>query len=88
MRFAMPESQPVGLDNEATARDQASERSGYRVQPTLSFWACAKQTPTDGLLNECERLLGFARLRLGRLRAELHRRQLIFGGFDAGLGLL
>jgi hypothetical protein len=55
-------------------RDQTTEWSGYCVQPVISFGVCAKQTPTDGLLNERKRLLGFARFRLGSLRPELDRR--------------
>jgi hypothetical protein len=33
-------------------------------------------------------LLGLASFRLGRLCTELHRRQLIFSGYDTRLGLL
>ena len=66
----------------------ARRGAGDCVQSAGSFRACAKQTPADGSLNERERFLGFARLRLGRLRTELHRRQPIFGDLDTRLGLL
>jgi len=49
------------------------KRSSDCVPSAHSFWAGAEETPADGLFNECKRLLGFARFRLGCLRTELHR---------------
>src|SRR6267142_2013125 len=47
-----------------------------------------KETPADGFLNKCESLLGFTRFQLCSLRTELHRRQLVFSGYDTRLGVL
>src|ERR1700682_3440177 len=54
-------------------RARTTERSSDCVPTAHSFWAGAEETPADGLFNECKRLLGFARFRLGCLRTELHR---------------
>jgi hypothetical protein len=48
---------------------------------------CAKQTLANGLFNERERLLGFARFGFGDFGAKLHSRQLILLSFNTGLGL-
>jgi hypothetical protein len=52
---------------------------------SIGTWT--KETPTDGFLNERERLLGLTCFSFGCLRTELHRRQPIFGGFDRRLTL-
>src|ERR1700694_5340178 len=69
-------------------RAPTTERSGTCVQTAGSFRAYAKQAPADGFLHECERLPGFTRFRLGGLRTELHRRQLVFSGSDTRLSVL
>lgn len=53
------------------------ERS-KRVSIGNSFWAGGQETATNGFLNECKRVLGFAGLRLGCLRTELGGPYLIF----------
>src|SRR4051794_4470816 len=53
------------------------ERS-KRVSISNSFWAGGRETATNGFLNECKRVLGFAGLRLGCLRTELGGPYLIF----------
>ena len=58
----------------------------YLNEPSSSgTWT--KETPTDGFLNERERLLGLTCFSFGCLRTELHRRQPIFGSFDTRLSL-
>src|SRR3954468_772950 len=49
-----------------------------RVSIGNSFWAGGQETATNGFLNECKRVLGFAGLRLGCLRTELGGPYLIF----------
>jgi hypothetical protein len=61
--------------------------SGSSGELADSVWSWTKEAPTDGFLNERERLLGLTCVGFGRLRTELHRRQPIFGGFDTRLSL-
>ena len=87
------------LDDEAATAGVKVMFRGPTAIPRLNGQATAfnllsasglaqSETPADGFLNECERLLGFTRFGLGCLRTELHRRQPIFSGFDTRLGLL
>ena len=60
----------------ARTNDGLNPALGYferskRVSISNSFWASGQETATNGFLNECKRVLGFAGLRLGCLRTEL-----------------
>jgi hypothetical protein len=61
--------------------------SGDSGEPAHSIGTWTKETPTDGFLNERERLLGLTCFGFGCLRTEFHRRQPIFGSFDTRLSL-
>ena len=63
------------------------ESLGDSREPAHSIGTWTKETPTDGFLNERERLLGLTCFGFGCLRTELHRRQPIFGSFDTRLSL-
>ena len=73
---------------ETLEKNISARRGNPSQQRAGSFWACAKETPADGLLNKCESLLGFTRFQLRSLRTELDRRQLVFSGYDTRLGVL
>ena len=82
---------PTECDPNARAiNDQKANREslGDSREPAHSVGTWTKETPTDGFLDERERLPGFACLGFGGLRAKLHRRQRpIFGSFDTRLSL-
>ena len=61
--------------NTNALKDQGDrEVSGDNGEPAHSIGTRTKETPTDGFLNERERLLGLTCFGFGCLRTELHRR--------------
>ena len=69
----------VTCNRVATGHERPLRPSGDSGEPAHSIGTWTKETPTDGFLNERERLLSLTCFGFGCLRTELRRRQPIFG---------